>query len=121
MQNQHGLVKVDWQTNDEAHSGWAEIYRAVDVVQSLVYDVFPGSTNSFGADLDKSPARRLLWSQSLSWLEMRCDPDDALHLECLQYDDSKMQGLDASFLTCVWQTPNQSCGLTVKGNRFFTT
>ena len=44
------MVKLDWQTKDEAHPGWAEVYRAVDVVGSVVYDI---PSNIFGTDLDK--------------------------------------------------------------------
>ncbi len=38
MQNHHDLVKVDWITKDEAHPGWAKLYRAVDVVETAASD-----------------------------------------------------------------------------------
>ena len=85
MQNHHDLVKVDWITKDEAHPGWAKLYRAVDVVETRVYNVLPGQSTNFGIDLDKSPARRLLWSECRAWLEMDSDFDETLHLECLQH------------------------------------
>lgn len=85
LQDFHYIVKVDWQTKDEAHPSWTRIYRAVDVVESVVYDVLPSQSNNFGTDLDNSPARRLLWSECRSWLEMDCDLDEQLHLECLQH------------------------------------
>lgn len=85
LQDFHYLVEVDWQTKDEAHLGWARINKAVDVVESVVYDVFPSPSNNYGTDLDKSPARRLLRSECRGWLELECDLDDTLHLECLQH------------------------------------
>ena len=85
LQNHHNLIKVDWITKDTAHPGWEHIYRAVDVVQTRVYSGLHSNSNTFGTDLDKSPARRLLWSECRSWLEMKSDFDETLHLECLQH------------------------------------
>ena len=85
LQNHHHLIKVDWTTKDEAYSGWAKLYRAVDVVETSIYNVLHSQSNTFSTDLDKSPARRLLWSESRAWLEMDSDFDETLHLECLQH------------------------------------
>ena len=85
LQDYHSINKVDWQTKNEAHPGWARIYKAVDVVESIVYDIPLSQSSNFGTDLERSPARTLLWSECPSWLEMECDLDEQLHLECLQH------------------------------------
>ena len=30
------MVKVDWQTKEEAHPGWARIYKAIGIVKTVV-------------------------------------------------------------------------------------